>query len=173
MMNFMLEKIGAFFTKIVDWFYFPFLHFMPREVYRYAATGGANTALDIFLYFIVYNFVLQKQVVDFGLVAVSPHIAAFLFVFPLTFLTGFFLAKYVTFSTSHLKGRIQLFRYGVVVFGSIILNYICLKFFVEYCHISPTPSKMITTVIVVAYSYIAQRYYTFKTGGKHKDIPQT
>jgi hypothetical protein len=103
-------------------------------------------------------------VVDLGFVAISPYIAAFVFVFPITFATGFLLAKYVTFLDSPLRGKVQLIRYGISVGGSIVLNYICLKIFVEYLLIWPTVSKMITTVIVVIYSYLIQRYFTFKTG---------
>lgn len=161
-----LEKIGKMVINLVDWFYFPFLHFLPREIFRYAATGGANTLLDISLYFIFYRFVIKMQIVDLGLIAISPHIAAFLIVFPITFTTGFFLAKYVTFTSSELKGRIQLFRYLLTVGGSIILNYVFLKFFVEYCGLYATLSKIITTLLVIVYSYMAQRYFTFKTGKK-------
>lgn len=149
---------------VIDWFYRPFSRFIPPETFRYAATGGLNLALDIFLYFVFYNFILNKQVVDLGVIAVSPHIAAFLFVFPITFSTGFLLAKYITFTASTLRGRIQLFRYGISVGGSIILNYVLLKLFVEALHFWPTFSKMLTTVVVVIYSYIIQRHFTFQTG---------
>lgn len=163
-----LEHIRNIVIQVIDWFYKPFKKFIPQETFRYAATGGFNTALDIFLYFYFYNFVLDKQIVDFGFVAVSPHIAAFIIVFPITFMTGFLLAKYITFTSSHIKGRVQLFRYAMTVAGAIFLNYILLKFFVEYIHIWPTVSKLITTVFVVAYSYVLQRYYTFKTGSVRK-----
>jgi len=150
--------------QLIDWSYHPFKKFIPQETFRYAATGGFNTALDIFLYFLFYNFILDKQIADFGFVAVSPHIAAFLFVFPITFITGFLLAKYITFTSSPIRGKVQLFRYAMTVAGAIFLNYILLKFFVEYLLIWPTVAKIITTVFVVAYSYVLQRYYTFKTG---------
>ena len=162
-MRIFLEKIGDIITRIVDWFYFPFLRFIPIEVFRYATTGGANTVLDLILYFIFYRYILDMQIVDLGFIAISPHIAAFLLVFPITFLTGFLLAKYVTFTTSELRGRIQLFRYGVTVAGAIILNYIFLKLFVEYAGFYATLSKGITTIIVVIYSYVLQRYFSFKT----------
>ena len=158
-----LRKIRDLIIRIIDWFYFPFLHFIPGEVFRYAVTGGLNTVLDLMLYFVFYRFILDKQIVDLGFVAISPHIAAFLMVFPITFSTGFILAKYVTFSASELRGRIQLFRYGVTVFGAIILNYVFLKLFVEYFGWYATLSKGVTTVIVVVYSYISQRYFSFKT----------
>lgn len=160
------EKLGTFIIGIVDWFYFPFLHFIPREVFRYAVTGGANTLLDLILYFVVYQFILGGQIVELGFVAISGHIAAFLIVFPLTFTTGFFLAKYVTFTASELKGRIQLFRYLLTVGGSILLNYVFLKLFVEYFGWYAPLSKLVTTLLVVIYSYVAQRYFTFRTGKK-------
>ena len=158
-----LRDIRDLSIRIIDWFYFPFLHFIPREVFRYAVTGGLNTVLDLTLYFIFYRFVLDMQIVDLGFVAISPYIAAFLMVFPITFLTGFILAKYVTFNASVLCGRIQLFRYGVTVFGAIILNYVFLKLFVEHFGWYATFSKGVTTIIVVIYSYISQRYFSFKT----------
>jgi putative flippase GtrA len=162
MKNF-LEKTGDAISNLIDWFYFPFLHFIPNEVFKYAVTGGANTVLDIFLYFIFYRYLLGMQIVDLGFIAISPHIAAFLMVFPITFTTGFLLAKYVTFTASQLRGKIQLFRYGVTVAGAIVLNYIFLKIFVEYAGLYATLSKALTTVIVVFYSYILQRYFSFRT----------
>ena len=158
-----LKKIGKVIILIVDWFYFPFLRFIPIQVFRYAATGGANTIFDLFLYFVFYRYILDMQIVELGFIAISPHIAAFLLVFPITFLSGFLLAKYVTFTSSELKGKIQLFRYGITVTGAIFLNYIFLKFFVEYLGFYATLSKAITTIIVVIYSYLVQRNFSFKT----------
>lgn len=149
--------------RIVDFFYFPFLRFIPPEIFRYGVTGGANTAFDIFLYFIFYRYVLDRQILDLGFVAISPHIAAFLLVFPITFTTGFILAKYVTFTASEIRGRIQLFRYGLTVSAAIFLNYVFLKFFVEYMGFYATLSKGLTTIIVVAFSYLSQRHFSFKT----------
>ena len=161
-------QIAKFFRdvilRVIQWLYLPFSKFIPPETFRYAATGGFNLLLDIFLYFIFYNFILQKQIVYLGFVSISPHIAAFLFAFPITFATGFLLAKYITFTSSPLRGRVQLFRYILSVVGSILLNYILLKLFVEYLFFWPTVAKMITTVFVVIYSYLIQRYFTFKTG---------
>ncbi|PKP30846.1 MAG: phenylalanine 4-monooxygenase [Bacteroidetes bacterium HGW-Bacteroidetes-17] len=150
--------------RFIDYFYPLCSRFIPNETFRYAATGGANTALDILLYFVFYRFILDKQIVDFGFVAISPHIAAFVFVFPITFTTGFLLAKYITFTSSSLKGNIQLFRYGVTVFGAILMNYALLKLFVDGFGLYATLSKILTTIVVVTYSYFVQRFYSFKTG---------
>ena len=156
--------------RIVDFFYFPFLRFIPLEIFRYGVTGGANTVFDIFLYIVFYHYVLEKQILELGFVAISPHIAAFLLVFPITFSTGFILAKYVTFTASELRGHIQLFRYGLTVTAAILLNYLFLKFFVEYAGFYATLAKILTTVIVVAFSYLSQRHYSFKTSAISKMI---
>jgi putative flippase GtrA len=158
--EFVRDTIAA----LIAWVYIPFRKFIPPETFRYAATGGANLVLDIVLYFLVYNYVLNKKILDLGFVAISPYIAAFIIVFPITFFTGFLLAKYITFTGSPLRGKVQLLRYALSVGGSILLNYFLLKFFVEVCHFWPTISKMFTAVFVVAYSYLFQRYFTFKTG---------
>lgn len=162
--NRILVRIRNGFTDFIDRFYFPFLRFMPIEIFRYAATGGMNTVFDILLYVFFYRIVLMKQIVHLGFVSISPHIASFLIVFPITFITGFILAKFITFIGSELRGRIQLIRYGISVSGSILLNYIFLKLFVEYFGLYATPSKIITTIIVICYSYFVQRFYSFKTG---------
>jgi putative flippase GtrA len=148
---------------IIDWLYRPFEKFIPAETFRYAICGGSNTAFDIVLYFINYNFILQKKILHLKYFSISPYIAAFLMAFCITFPTGFFLSKYITFSQSDLKGRIQLFRYGVTVLMSILLNYVFIKIFVEYGGLYPTFSKILTTGIVVVYSYFSQKYFTFRT----------
>lgn len=162
------RRIRDLIIILIDWMHQPFRRWIPQETFRYAATGGANTLLDITLYFVFYNFILKKQVFYFRSIAISPHIAAFLIVFPITFITGFILAKYVTFTNSMFRGRKQLIRYGLAVLGAIAINYLLLKLFVDQFGFYPTPSKVIITVIVVIYSYAMQRYYSFKTGKLRK-----
>ncbi len=164
-MTSLAKHIRLVIISVIDYFYTPFRKFIPLETFRYAATGGFNTALDIALYFICYNFVVDKQVLDLGIVSISPHIAAFLIVFPITFFTGFLFAKFITFTNSPVQGRTQLIRYLISVSGSIFLNYVFLKFLVEFAGLWPTMAKVITTGIVVIYSYFAQKFFTFKTAG--------
>ena len=165
----LLKSIQNIISQVLDFFYPLFSSFMPKETYRYAATGGANLVLDIILYFLSFHYVFGAQNLDLGFVVISPHIAAFLLVFPITFSMGFLLAKYITFTQSSLRGKKQLFRYGLTVVGSILLNYFLLNLFVVNLEIYPTPSKMITTVLVVIYSYVVQKYFTFKTGKKQQN----
>ena len=154
-------------TSIIDLFYPPFQRIMPIHSFRYAACGGANVCLDIALYFICYNFILHKEVVQLGFIAFQPHIAAFLLSFIVTFPVGFLLSKYVVWIDSVVLWHIQLFRYFVIVLINLLLNYIFIKIFVEYFHIFPTISKLLTTVIVVSFSYLSQKHFTFKVKKLH------
>lgn len=149
-------------TGIIDFFYPPFRKWMPLQTFRYAACGGGNTFLDIFIYYISYNFILDKQVVHTFAGAVSPHIMAFLISFTISFPTGYLLNRFIVFPGSTLKGRVQLFRYFLLVLVCIGLNYVFIKLFVEQFHIYPTIAKILTTIIVVSFSYLTQKQFTFK-----------
>lgn len=158
-----LSKIRDIIISILDWLYPPFSRFMPRQIFRYAATGGANTILDIILYAIVYAYILNGRMLNLGFITISDHIASFFIVFPITFLVGFCLAKYVTFTNSNLEGKTQLFRYFATVIGSIILNYVLLKLFVDVLAINAIVANIINKAIVIAYSYFAQTYFSFQS----------
>lgn len=119
-------------------------------------------ALDTLWYFLIYHFVVAERFVDLGIVVVSPHILSLIIVFPITFFTGFWLNRHVAFRATEFSSHRQLIRYALSVIGSILINYVCMKLFVEYFAIWPTPSKMITTLVSVIYSYIAAKYFTFK-----------
>lgn len=169
-MRVILILIGKFIRRIIDFFYPPFSKFFSRQFFRYGVTGAANVAFDLVLYFILYNFVLKKQIVELPFVSISAHIAALLITFPITLITGFLLQKYVTFTASELKGRKQLFRYISVVGINLLINYFGIKLFVEVLEFFPTISKMIVTVICTIFSYFSQKYYTFKNNNNFSSI---
>lgn len=87
----------------------------------------------------------------------------YLFAIWIAFPVGFYLSRYVVFQESTLHRHIQMFRYFIVVIGNLLLNYLCLKFFVKVIGLYNTPAKIATAVIVIIYSYIAQRNFSFKT----------
>jgi putative flippase GtrA len=159
----LLRKVRDLILKVIDFFYPPFSRFLPKHTFRYLACGGCNTLLDIFLYYVSYHFILHKQEISvFGLLNISPHIMAFIIGFSITFPLGFTLSKYIVFSDSQLKGRIQLFRYVVLVILMLSMNYLFLKLFVDVLNFYPTLAKIVTTVIVAIFSYISQRNFSFK-----------
>jgi putative flippase GtrA len=135
---------------------------MPLQTFRYAACGGGNTLFDIFLYFIAYNFILQKKYVYLSFVTISPHIAALILASSVSLFTGFWLMRTIVFNNSSLKSGVQMFRYLLLVLVCFLINYMCMKLFVESFHIYPTIAKIFTTVVVVSFSYLTQKRFTFK-----------
>lgn len=157
-------RIAEQITRIIDWFYRPpFTRIMPLQTFRYAACGGVNfLLLDPLYYFLIYNFIIGYRYFDLGFIVLSPHVAAMILVFPITFFNGFWLNRHVAFRASPVRGRIQLLRYALTICGSVVLTYAGVKFFVEVCGIWPTPSKVITTLITTVYSFLVAKYFTFR-----------
>lgn len=151
---------------VLDIFYPIFRRFMPLQTYHYAACGGTNTVLGLAVYFVSYNFIFQKHILELGFIAFQPHIAAMFLSFCVTFPVGFYLSMYVIFQGSYLRRRVQLFRYFLVILGCMTINYICLKIFVEYFGWYPTPSQLITTGIVILFNYFSQRHFSFRKDKK-------
>ena len=147
---------------LIDVFYPPFKKIFSLQTFRYAACGGVNTFLDIFLFFVSYNFVLKKNDLVLPFVTISPHIAAFISGSSISLPIGFYLNRYVVFPQSGLKGRHQLQRYLLVVLMCICLNYVFLKLFVDCLGWYPTVSKIVTTFIIVIFSYTGQTFYFFR-----------
>ena len=164
-------------TKFIDFFYPPFRKIMSLELFRYAACGGLNLVLEWVLYYVFYYYVFHEQIFDLGqllfnrdiaYLAFTPHIAAFVFKFPITFLTGFWMARHISFSGSTLKGRTQIVRYFLVTIGNILLNYFGLKLFVEVLHIWAPLSYVIISVICVTFSYLTNKFYSFRKEKKEE-----
>ena len=150
--------------RIIDWLYIkPFERVVSRDTFGYGLCGAANMMLDTLWYFIIYHYIVAERFIDIHFILISPHISTLCIVFPITFFTGFWLNRHVAFRVTHLKSRRQLVRYLLSVVGSLAINYVCMKLFVEVFNIWPTPSKMLTTAICVVYSYLAARFFTFKS----------
>jgi putative flippase GtrA len=140
----------------------PLRKVLSQQVFRYLACGATNAALDAVWYYLIYHYLVCERYIDLSFVVVSPHIASLVVVFPITFLIGFWLNRNVAFRTTEVRTVPQMLRYALTVVGSILLNYLCMKFFVESLGVWATPSKMLTTVVCAVYSYLVGRYYTFR-----------
>ena len=156
------NSVRQFIISFIDLFYPPFKNVFSLHTFRYAACGAANTVFDISLFSIGYNFVFKKHHVHIAHLTLSPHIAALLFAFCFSLPSGFYLNRYVVFQESGLKRHSQLIRYLIVVLICVFFNYVFLKFFVDYLRWYPTPSKIITTVLVIVFSYTSQTYFFFR-----------
>lgn len=142
---------------------------MSKEVYYFLACGTLNTCCDWVMYFIIYNFIIQKQFIDLSWVVISPHISSLIIVTPITFMVGFCFSKYITFRRSKLETFRQALRYASILAINWIITYLFMKLFVEIVGIYPTPSKMITTVITTLLGFVLQKYYSFQSNESVSD----
>lgn len=150
--------------RILNIFYPLVSRFFDRTTYYYAACGVGNLVLSWLLFFLFFQFLFVKQtlyieLIDFTFSAYT--LSAFL-CFLISFFLGFALMKYVVFVESELKGRIQLFRYGLSCSLTSVLNWVLLKAFVELLFFYPSLANVASSCIVVLMSYLIQRNFTFK-----------
>lgn len=143
---------------------------MGLQTFRYAASGSFNTGLGFTIFYIGFKFIFKEKPVDLGFYVFEAHSAALFLSFLVCFPFGFFLMKYVVFSDSHMKGRVQLFRYFMLYVFNLGLNYVLLRLFVENLKIYPVFAQILTTCIIILFSYIAQRNFTFKIRNTEDEI---
>jgi putative flippase GtrA len=155
---------------IIDFFYPPFRRIVNIQTFRYAVSGAANTALGFVVFYTSFKYLFAGENIDLGFYIFTPYTVALVLSFSISFPVGFFLSKYVVFSDSKIKGRIQLFRYFMICMFNLALNYILLKIFVEKLHIYPTIAQVLTIGIVILFSYLAQRHFSFKAGAAENEI---
>ena len=156
--------------NILDFLYPLFKRFLDKQTFYYAACGGGNLILSWILFFVFYNIVLEKRIIDlyflnsFGLenYALSAYTLSAFICFVISFFVGFLLMKYVVFTSSKLKGRIQLFRYGLSGLVSSFLSWVLLKIQIDSLGVFPSVANVIASSIVVIVSFLIQRYFTFK-----------
>jgi putative flippase GtrA len=127
---------------------------------------AAQTSINLgFVFFKVgYNKVANTDVLlmQSDIISFKVHSFALSCSSTVVFFVGFLLNKYVVFTGSNLKGRVQLFRYLLSAISSFCINYFLLNALVLYLHFHPVLAQIIVTVVVVTISFFMQQYFTFK-----------
>jgi putative flippase GtrA len=162
------KKITAF----IDFFHFPFLKFIPGVTFRYLFCGVSTVMVDLLVYYISFHYIFSGSNVVLpnflnisfitDNVTVTPKIAALGLSMVASFIWGFGLNKYVVFTESVTRGRVQLFRYSIIVGTCILLNFILMKYFLNFMDVFPTIKRLLISMLVAVYSYLIQRKFTFK-----------
>lgn len=158
----MQEIVKNRFLAIIDFFYPLFRKIMPLQVFRYAECGAINVCLDLLTFYIGYYVILRGNDLHISYYTLKPHVAAYFMSFCITFPVGFLLSKYVVWIHSNIPGRLQLSRYFLLVLSNILINIFFLKAFIEVLYFAPISAKIFTTIIVICFSYLNQKYFTFK-----------
>ena len=150
--------------KFLDLFHPIVSKIFDKTTYYYAACGTGNLVLSWILFFLFYQFVFEKKLwhISFINFTFTPYTLSAFSCFIISFTLGFLMMKYVVFTQSELKGRIQLFRYGISAIITSSANWVLLKTFVEIFYFFPSLANVISTCVVVVISYLIQRNFTFK-----------
>ncbi|MBE8712606.1 GtrA family protein [Sphingobacterium hungaricum] len=137
---------------------------LSNETIKYLFFGSLNIFIGWVIYFVNYNYIIEKENVEiFDFLTISPHIFSLLSTFPFTFFMGYFFNYYFVFKYKTDNMGKSMYRYFIACMGSIVINYILLKLFVDLFGWYPTPSQILTTCLVTLYSFSMQKRFTFKT----------
>ena len=155
--------IKSLLQQLLNLFYPLVKKWLPFDVYAYLAVGAINTGLNILLFAALYQFLpLQIQLGSSGIV-IASYTVGLLLAFIATVPTGFWLAKNLAFQQSATtdSGK-QLIKYFLVVLQGLLTDYLLMLAMIELLHVHPTVAKIMSTLIVLSFNYLLQKYFTFK-----------
>ena len=139
----------------------------PKKAYksqgvRYIFSGGTATAVDVASFFVIYNYVLNKEAFQFYHVQIGPHIASLCASFSLGLITNFLITKYFVFKESNIRGREQFLRYIAVALVTFFGNYFMMKLLVDVFSVWPTVARIISVGCIAILSFRLHKVFTFK-----------
>lgn len=156
----MVRIIRAF----LDLFYPLVSKLMDKTTYYYAAAGSTNLVLGWLIFGLLDLYVFKHNITWLPLFDHPVHsytiVAGICAVF--SFLFGFTMMRYVVFTESQLKGRVQFFRYGFSALISATVNWILIKLMVDAFAWNASLCNVFASVVVVTISYFLQRKFSFK-----------
>lgn len=161
----MVLKLSRSLDSFLYFFYRIFKKWLPYDVYAYLAVGGLNTALNILIFAVFYEWILPKQGIWILNFTIQSYSIALLLAFFATIPTGFWLSKNFAFKQAEeplKKTPKQLFKYLLVVGQGLGSDYLILKSLVLFLEMEPTLAKLISTGIVLTVNFLLQKYFTFK-----------
>ena len=148
----------------LDIFYPLVSKLMDKTTYYYAVAGSTNLLLGWLMFALLDLYVFQNKIITLPLFDHPVHsytvVAGICAVF--SFLFGFTMMRYVVFTESQLKGRVQFFRYGLSALISATVNWILIKLMVDTFAWNATLCNVFASVVVVTISYFLQRKFSFK-----------
>ena len=158
------KTVSDYLRGFLDIFYPIVKKIFSKTTYYYAVCGASNMVLSWLLFHLFYNLVFhqQKWQVPILNLYMDAYTISAAVCFVISFIIGFTLLKFVVFTASEIKGRIQLFRYGLSAIISFLMSYAILSLLIEGFGVYASVSNVIASVIVTIISYLIQRNFTFR-----------
>ena len=159
-----IKTVSDYLRSFLDIFYPLVKKLFSKTTYYYAVCGASNMVLSWLLFHLFYNLVFhqQKWQVPILNLYMDAYTISATVCFVISFIIGFTLLKFVVFTASEIKGRIQLFRYGISAIISFLMSYAILSLLIEGFGVYASVSNVIASVIVTIISYLIQRNFTFR-----------
>ncbi|NND07792.1 MAG: GtrA family protein [Saprospiraceae bacterium] len=158
----MIKPLLQYFLRL---FYPAFKKILPYEVYAYLAVGAANTALNIFLFVVIYQCILPQNVMHILGLNLASYTISLIIAFLVTVPTGFWLNRHFAFDRQN-QGRdqtsTQLGKYFLVVLQGLGTDYLLLISLIMITDSNPTIAKLVSTLVVITINYLLQKHFTFK-----------
>lgn len=155
--------INYYLNKIVVFFHSPFARIIPLKTFRYGLSGGSNAVLNLFVFYLSYNYLFERQNVLFAGFVITPYIAAYIVALAITFPVGFLLNKYFVFQGVEGQVSRQLSLYAGLTITNIFLEYILLHLLIGYFTIPATLAQCFIIILLSGLSYLFQSYVTFRS----------
>jgi putative flippase GtrA len=147
--------------QLLKYFYPLVKNILSYEVYAYLTTGAINTFLNIGLFILLYNALINTVfAIEF----------ATIISFIITVITGFWLQKNFAFksaSNTKKENQQQFGKYTLVALQGQFSAYLLTKLMVVVMLLPGSVAYIITAIIMLTINYFLQKYFTFK----NKQLP--
>ncbi|MBA3286218.1 MAG: GtrA family protein [Nitrosopumilus sp.] len=138
-----------------------------NRVLRYFFSAGSATLVDVVSYFLIFNYVFEKQDIRLGPLFVFSASTATLFVsYTLGLITNFTITRSIVFNNSDLRLSSQFIRYLLVAFLVLVANYYLMSFLIKVLDWYPTIARAFSAVIVGLGSFLLHKFFSFRAGKK-------
>ena len=131
------------------------------RVVRYFFTAITATSVDVFVYFLTYNYVIQKQDLHLSTLTIGAPTISLMISFCFGLTTNFYLTRKFVFTESDLRVRHQLMRYTTVALGALVLNYFLMNFLIKEFQWYPTLARATAAVSIGVISFVVHKTFSF------------
>lgn len=132
------------------------------KVVRYFFTAITATVVDVSVYFLAYNYVIQKRDMHLDLLTITAPTLSLGISFCFGITTNFTLTKLFVFKESDLRTRYQFIRYIMVALAMLVLNYVLMSILIRQIGWYPTPSRAFAAISIGVLSFTLHKLYSFR-----------
>lgn len=142
-----------------------FQRWMPYDVFAYLAVGALNTAVNILMFVLLYEWILPQAGWAVLHLTIPAYTLALIIAFFTTLPSGFWLSKTFAFSDTKSQKpaeKSQFIKYCLVVAQGLGSDYLLLIALIHLLGFPPSLAKILSTGMVLSVNFLLQKYFTFR-----------